>query len=554
MTARRAAPRSPGHRITPAAKPPGGGSAHRQPASERSIPPKRRLLFEAAVTVLILSAYALLIAQQINLSGGDLGRHLKNGELFVTALDVPQKNLYSYVFPDYPFINHHWGSGVIFYLITQIAGFAGLSIFFIAVSAGSLLVFFRLAVRYSSFGVAAPLAVIVIPVLMTRHEVRPEVFSYLLSGVFLTLLWAYQHERLGFRGLALLPVLQVIWVNLHIYFFIGILLIAFFLLEATTAALMNKDRNAGGKRNQLALVLGLAVAGCWVNPAGLRGALYPFMILSGYEFPVIENASVWSVLNQGFNFLPLIYFQILFGVLCLSWLYAVATRRTTLSLANALIAIFFAAAAWSGIRNFALFALFALPLAAANLRGFMERPYPSSINISARLGLISTLLVLLQPIYFFSSARGERGIGLKSDNAAAAEFFVRHGIKGPIFNNYDVGAYLIYHFYPAEGVFVDNRPETYPASFFRDTYFPLVRDEARWQYLSHYYGFNAIIFNYRERSVSGEQFLVRRVLDPSWTPVFVSSDIIILVRRYGPNQAVATRHGLPYEQVLKKTR
>ena len=74
---------------------------------------------------------------------------------------------------------------MIFYLIEHAAGFAGLSLFFLAVSAATLWFFFTLAARYGSFALAVLLTIIVMPVLITRHEIRPEMFSYLiLRAVF----------------------------------------------------------------------------------------------------------------------------------------------------------------------------------------------------------------------------------------------------------------------------------------------------------------------------------------------------------------------------------
>jgi len=58
------------------------------------------------------------------------------------------------------------------------------------------------------------------------------------------------------------------------------------------------------------------------------------------------------------------------------------------------------------------------------------------------------------------------GFGLVQGNNQSAQFFIDNNIKGPLFNNYDIGGYLIYHFYPQEKVFTDNRPEAYSVSFF----------------------------------------------------------------------------------------
>ena len=42
---------------------------------------------------------------------------------------------------------------------------------------------------------------------------------------------------------------------------------------------------------------------------------------------------------------------------------------------------------------------------------------------------------------------------------ASADFFKTENIKGSIFNNYDIGGYLIFNLFPNQKLFVDNRPE-----------------------------------------------------------------------------------------------
>ncbi|PJE69283.1 hypothetical protein COU96_00565, partial [Candidatus Shapirobacteria bacterium CG10_big_fil_rev_8_21_14_0_10_38_14] len=43
----------------------------------------------------------------------DLGRHIKLGEIIWQTKKVPVMNLFSYTHPDFPTLDHHWGSQVI---------------------------------------------------------------------------------------------------------------------------------------------------------------------------------------------------------------------------------------------------------------------------------------------------------------------------------------------------------------------------------------------------------------------------------------------------------
>jgi len=315
-------------------------------------------------------------------------------------------------------------------------------------------------------------------------------------------------------------------------------------------------KDSRGQCKVLAAILFLTFVASCINPAGIFGAVYPLFIFQGYEFPVIENYSVSAILKAGFEFLPLVYCQIVFAALGLSWLYALMKDRSNLSLANFLLTVIFSATAWWTIRNFALFAYFALPLTAVNFRkaamGWKSNSSFSRLTISGAAMGVAILLVLINPLYFFGGGRGEFGIGLKDGNRAAVDFFLGQNLQGPIFNNFDVGGYLIYYLYPRQRVFVDNRPEAYPPSFFGDDYFSLLVNDERWRNGMQLNRFNVIFMNHRGRSAVGESFIVRRVLDPDWAPVFFDADIIILVRRHDANHSVIARHELPKEVILQR--
>ena len=90
--------------------------------------------------------FCLFSVEKINLVTADIGRHVKNGGVFIhsaefgiSKYELLHTNLFSYTYPDYPFINHHWGSGVLSYLIYSISGFKGLSLVYVSLLILSLL-------------------------------------------------------------------------------------------------------------------------------------------------------------------------------------------------------------------------------------------------------------------------------------------------------------------------------------------------------------------------------------------------------------------------------
>jgi hypothetical protein len=123
----------------------------------------------------------------------------------------------------------------------------------------------------------------------------------------------------------------------------------------------------------------------------------------------------------------------------------------------------------------------------------------------------------------------------------SAKFFVENDVQGPIFNNYDIGSYLIFRLFPSERVFVDNRPEAYSVSFLKDVYRAMQRDEELWKKMEQRFQFNVIYFSRRDRTPWAKPFLVRRMQDASWAPVYADRYALILVKRTEANRELIRR-------------
>ena len=186
------------------------------------------------IITFVLIVLAWHYAQPINLARIDLGRHIKNGELIVKGTwDVLYKNYYSYTYPEQPFVNHHWFFGVFCYSIWHFVSFAGLSLVYILLELLTFYLFFRRAKDLSSFWLACAFGLLSIPLLALRIQIRPEGFSMLFCGLFWLLLASHQEGRLKANHLKIiLALLQILWVNSHLFFIMGPILIGLFWLQA----------------------------------------------------------------------------------------------------------------------------------------------------------------------------------------------------------------------------------------------------------------------------------------------------------------------------------
>ena len=502
----------------------------------------------ALVTILIVLIIGFLFAHKINLVTADLGRHLKNGELFFQTWQPIKTNFYSYTAPDFPVINHHWASGALFFLIWKFAGFGGLQLFFILLNLAAFLICFGIARRHVGVGLAALLSLPVIPLLAERTEIRPEALSYLFAALFFWILLSVRGGTRSPKLLLALPLIVVLWVNSHIFFFLGIAIIGAFWVEAIIAQPQRR------LLKPFSLALAATSLATLVNPFGITGATAPFTIFQNYGYRIAENQSVWFMSRLSAR--PSIYiFEFAFLILAVSvLLFLIKKWRTARSeSAYLFLAAGFSAMAWLQIRNFLLFGLFMLPITAVCIKKTFPNAIKKLVALYQQTLQQAVLILLLLVGLLLVSSNLTRfvpywrvfGFGLEAGNDHAARFLKDKNIEGPFFNNYDIGGYLIFYLFPKERVFVDNRPEAYSAEFFNNIYVPAQEKNEVWEKLAAQYQFNTIVFAYRDATPWGQKFLIERVNDPAWAPVFADDYVIVFLKRTGKNSALIKAHELP---------
>ena len=490
------------------------------------------------ILILLMAWLGLFFMQKIDLTTADLGRHIKNGEMIINGqFGILDTNFYSYTEPSFPVVNHHWGSGVIFYFIWKVFGFAGLSIIYLFLILITFYLFFRIAQKESSFKISLFFSFVLIPLMAARTEIRPEIFSYFLIALFFWILWHWRKGQLDKKWLWLLPILELFWVNLHIYFVFGPALIGLFWVDR-----MIKKR---GFCKKLGLILGLTGLASLINPFGFKGLIYPFNIFKEYGYRIVENQSVWFLENWGFNSPNLRLFEICLGILILSFILLLIRNRKRFSFIYFVLAIVWGTLGFLAIRNFTMFGFFALVIIGYNLRWSRLKIKKIPIFLVIFLSLVVLLISFSVYKQKLPLQSYRFGFGLMEYNNQSVEFFRELDLQGPIFNNYDLGGYLIYHFYPQKKVFTDNRPEAYSLEHFQDIYIPVQTDDNVWQELNNQYNFNLIYFSHRDYTNWGQQFLITRVQDDQWVPVYVDPYVIIFLKRNQLNNPIIEQYQIP---------
>jgi hypothetical protein len=505
----------------------------------------------------LTAACFVLLLQTTDLTLADLGRHLKNGEVLLHGSwqekqAVLHTNFYSYTEGDFPFINHHWLSGVVFYLIWRLASFEGLTIFYAALVSLALLLFYWIAQRASNATVAAPLAALALPFVTWRADVRPEGFTYLFLAVFLWVLTAWHQGRLQTKWLYSLPLVMWLWVNLHIGFILGFVVLGMFFLKVYP--------EARGRKIAVLSVAGLSALAGAVNPSWLRGLLYPLTIFRNYGYAVGENQSILTEQSGAgwrwqYGFFEVLLLVIAAGFV-LAWLTPERLGREPGRASRApeiLLLASVAVLAVSAVRNLPVFCFLMIPILAGLVHGVISGAkgrWPRFV--SAALCVVGLVACWRQ----YADRSGFEGIGLRQDVNDTAAFLAANGIAGPIFNDYNNGGYLIFHRFHVKGaagsngdrVFVDARPEAYPAAFFGQLA-GMQADEKVWDEMDGMYHFNAIVFSLQfNNSPETEKFILTRVRDPQWAPVFADYYNLIFVRRTEANAEVIRSHEIPRDR------
>ncbi len=512
----------------------------------------KKYIWHILTIAALLAWYIFFIAHPIFLTPADIGRHIKNGEqLLFSASNWPtllNANFYSFSFPDFPFLNHHWASGVIFYLIWKGAGFLGLSIFGLIIGSAALLLSFDIARRQTNFYLAAALAWLIIPLIAERTEIRPEMFSYWFALLDLWILTRWRRGELSTRALYLLPLIQLIWINLHIYFFVGFMIIGAFWLEAC----LTKPRPPG-KLRLLTIVGALMIAASLINPAHYRGLLYPLRIFGNYRFQVQENQSVAALSQASPGYVNLRVFKIIAAGFIILFGTALWRRRQNIDWPLVMITIIFGWLAWRGVRNFTIFGLVALPAIAELIYLFITSggAAPGAVRWKRAylaLGAGAVLFGLILNWPRFADLWKTRGLGLMPGTEALAKFIEDNNISGPLFNDFDTGSYVEFYLFPRVRPFVDNRPEAFPASFFTETYVPLHTNSETWKKTDERYGFNAVLYSFDAKAPFALPFIINRLLDNAWAPVYTDQFAILFLKRNQQNANLIKKYEIPRER------
>jgi hypothetical protein len=286
---------------------------------------------------------------------------------------------------------------------------------------------------------------------------------------------------------------------------------------------------------------------CLINPSGLSGVLLPFSLLvQKPALDVLENQSIFFMVKN-FSHNPVyIYFLVSLVFLFIPWVILIKREGFKKHVFMIGIMLFLSLWAMKAIRLMGLYGFFWIPLTSYAWGKWMQS-WP--VILKERITVLLLIAGGLASLIGMYNWHRISTLGLTPGINNSAQFFKENKIAGPIFNNYDIGGYLIFHLSPEYKLFIDNRPEAFPTDFIIKAFISMQMDEAVWKKVEEKCRFNVIFFNRNDLTPWGHGFILKRLQDPSWAIVFADQTTIIFLKRNTQNAYLISRYEWPLRDV-----
>lgn len=412
----------------------------------------------------------------------DFWHYLKAGQWMVQSRRVLDHDLFAFTISSLPFVNIHWGSQVLFFVVYRLGGVPLLAFGHAClITAAFALVYIVAMNRSHNLRIAAAATFIAFLGAVTNLALRPQGFSIFFFGAILWLL-EVRHTRSRW----LIPIIMLLWANIHGAFVVGLVLVGLDWVGG-----LPQQRN-GLSLLQRANPVGLttlvaSVAATMVTPWGLR--LYPSVLN-------VEAASRASLITEWdppslHEPTGVIFFAALLGLVVLQQL-----RKNPWDRRDLLAFIVFTMLALKEQRAVAWWAMAMSPIFAEALRDRFvmgERKAPAGSNLwgwnVAIAGLFVIYLVGCLP---WTKAQNPWLPAIKKQLIAADTPIRLTGVLAEnkearrIFNNFSWGGYFIWELREDQKVFFDPRVLMFPETVMGD-YLLITNGYALWQDLLDHY-------------------------------------------------------------------
>ena len=432
------------------------------------------------------------------LNDGDTGYHIRTGEEILKHGRVPAGDIFSAQLPPPKWTAHEWLSEVILAVVYKYSGLTGIVVFFAwLLAATHWLLYFILSRKSSNLILVVIITCLATATSSTHWLARPHVFSLLFTIVWHCLLDRFQHRKCSI--LLYLPLLMIIWVNLHGGYIFGLLFIGIY-LGGNVLCSMCGSREASqeyrGKVKTLFFCLILTVIACGINPRGFEILLFPLKLTS--DRFLMDR--VVEFLSPNFHEpLPFMY-------MLLATIGTLAFSRAPLNLVECGLLLLLSYMALYSARYIPLFAVVVAPLLLKSgdsvlgdlpeqgLRFVRTRSRTLLLIDKKVLGCVWPICVTLLVFGLAIGGSLKFSFDDKRFPVAAVNFLNREQITGNMFNNDEFGDYIIFSAWPNYRVFIDGRSDMYGEKLV-SAYLQVANVKPGWRETLARYNITWVIFN-----------------------------------------------------------
>ena len=388
----------------------------------------------------------------------DIWWHLKVGDWIVQHLAVPHNGILSRAAANRPWVAYSWGYEVLLSRSYAWFGLLGVGLF------GTLL---TLAVAYSiywmlrrlsgRFWLSCALMVVVCSAFLFNGMPRPVFFSIILFCITLTLL--LEANRSGqVQLLYWLPLIFLLWANLHIQFIYGLFLVGLLtgvnLAQRAAIRLRFYPGFLSEPSLPAAQLVGISAA-CLLATLIGPNSYHPYLVVYGYskaKFIYTIIVELQPLTFQAYNHYSELLLTSL-GFLAVGWQKKVDPFKLLLMSVASIVAYRTMRDAW----------FVCLPAAACIAdfpAGETERdPLESWRENAIVAAAVVVLLVLFARGTDFNTRGLDRAISSQFP-VNAVNFLRRDPPRGPLYNNFNWGGFLTWYM-PEYPVAVDGRTDLY---------------------------------------------------------------------------------------------
>ena len=434
------------------------------------------------VIILFLALFSMALRP---IADPDFWWHLRTGQVIFETRAIPHADPFSFTNQGKTWVAHEWLSEILLYGIYRIGGYGLLILTFAAIITATFLLVYLRSVVTTNASLRPYIAgfALLLGALATAPTwgVRPQMISYLLFALFLFLLDRYAETRKT-KTLIPIPILMLLWVNLHAGYALGFAILGIYIAGNIFELIKAKIAKTGSTnspilKNILTLcgILVLSILAALANPNGIRLLTYPFETLSSQAMQ--QNIQEWfSPDFHQIEWQPLAW-------LILALVGAGLLGRKSLSPTKIVLALVFGYMALRSMRHVPLFAIAAVPVLAEEI-GCVVRIRPQVQRPNRLMKWVNLLLVmctvLVAGLRFVSVVQEQVDTEKEKFPAAAVDWIIQHHPAGNIFNAYGWGGYLIWRLYPEYHVYIDGRADVYGDTFIND-YLRIEGGEPGWE-------------------------------------------------------------------------